>query len=228
MMPTNYPSEGSVELDFKDGGWWLLEMMRTTSGKYTLVWFANKDVEAEYGTPILADRRAYYPLAEDEISRHVHFPRALDWYRSVDWLLAQIDDFFVHCLDLDPRHRFLLACFVISTWLVDRLPVAPYIALVGLPRSGKSTALQALSLICRHSLLTSDISSAALYRACERLTPTLCIDETATISQTRALFHFLRSGTFSRLNRGSRRSLLSYLWGQGLRVDGNAERRCVE
>lgn len=194
-LPPNYPTEGRVDLDFKDGGWWLLEMMRTTGGGYTLVWFAERSVEAEYGVPVSVDGHAFYPLAEDEITRHVRFPQSLGWYRSVDWLLADIDTFFVKCLDLDPRHRFLLACFVVSTWLVDHLPVAPYIALTGLPRSGKSTTLHALSLICRHGLLTSDISSAALYRACDRLTPTLCIDETATASQSRALFHLLRSGT---------------------------------
>ena len=89
----------------------------------------------------------------------------------------------------------MLACFVLSTWLIERLPVAPYIALVGLPRSGKSTTLSLLNLLCRRSLLTADITSAAFYRVCDRLTPTLLIDETGTAGERRILFHLLRTGT---------------------------------
>jgi hypothetical protein len=135
------------------------------------------------------------PPAEDEFTRHIRFPHRLGELKSAGNLLQEIDAFLCRCLDLDDRHRFLLACFVLASWLVDRLPVAPYIAFVGLPQSGKSTALKTLQLLCRRGLITSDISSAAFYRACERLQPTLFIDETATAGQTRVLFHLLRSGT---------------------------------
>lgn len=72
---------------------------------------------------------------------------------------------------------------------------SPYLALVGLPASGKSTVLKVLRLLCRRSLLTADISSAAFYRVCEPLTPTLLIDEAATAGNSRDLFHLLRTGT---------------------------------
>jgi hypothetical protein len=75
------------------------------------------------------------------------------------------------------------------------LPVAPYVALVGLPRSGKTTALRLLDLLCRRSLLTSDITSAGFYETCNRVTPTLLIDETATAGDRRALSHLLRVGS---------------------------------
>jgi hypothetical protein len=66
--------------------------------------------------------------------------------------------------------------------------------LVGLPCSGKSTVLRLLSLLCRRSLLTADITSAALYSVCDRLTPTLLIDETGTAGNSKVLFHLLRTG----------------------------------
>jgi hypothetical protein len=110
-------------------------------------------------------------------------------------LFREVETFLAKCIDLEDRHRFLLAAFVLSTWIVDRLPIAPYVALVGLPRSGKSTALHALYLLCRRGLVTSDISSAAFYRACDDLMPTLCFDEASTAANQRSLFHLLRSGT---------------------------------
>jgi hypothetical protein len=137
----------------------------------------------------------FAPPEEDEFTRHIRFAGMPGAELDVQHLLTKVDDFLSWCIDLDERRRFLLDCFVLSTWVVDWLPVAPYIALVGLPGSGKSTALRALSLICRRGLVTYDISSAAFYRACDRFVPTLCIDEAATAGEKRALYHLLRSGT---------------------------------
>ena len=72
----------------------------------------------------------------------------------------------------------LIAAFVVSTWFIEDLAVAPYLALVGPPRSGKTTLLQVLNLVCRRPLLTADITSAAFYEVYEKLTPTLLVDET--------------------------------------------------
>jgi hypothetical protein len=66
---------------------------------------------------------------------------------------------------------------------------------VGLPRSGKTTGLRLLELLCRRSLLTSDITSASFYATCNLVTPTMLIDETATAGDRRALFHLLRVGS---------------------------------
>jgi hypothetical protein len=135
------------------------------------------------------------PVPRDgNIVRHVRFPRGAKPFESVESILGQLDSIFSQCIDLRENYRSLLTAFVLSTWFVDRLPIAPYVALVGLPRSGKSTVLKLLSLLCRRSLLTADISSAAFYRACDRLTPTLLIDETGTAGDRKKLFHLLRTG----------------------------------
>jgi hypothetical protein len=82
-----------------------------------------------------------------------------------------------------------------STWFIESLPIAPYLALVGLPRSGKTTLLQVLNLVCRRPLLTADITSAAFYEVYEKLSPTLLVDETLTAGNRRELFHLLKTGT---------------------------------
>jgi hypothetical protein len=149
----------------------------------------------------LADRfkygnRTFVPIPRsNNLIHHIRLPRGAERYESVSSLLNQAMSILHSCLDLEENDLRLLAQFAISTWFIERLPVAPYIALVGLPRSGKSTALTVLSLLCRRSLLTADISSAAFYRVCDRLMPTLLIDETSTAGQRRILFHLLRTGT---------------------------------
>lgn len=140
--------------------------------------------------------RVLVPIPRDRhVVRHVRLPRGVKAYESVPSLLRQTDSILSRCLDIDRGHRLLLEFFVLSTWFIEKLPVAPYVALVGLPRSGKSTALSVLNLLCRRGLLTADITSAAFYRVCDRLTPTLLIDETSTAGESRTLFHLLRTGT---------------------------------
>jgi len=45
--------------------------------------------------------------------------------------------------DIDGMSMILLVHFVLSTWVIEQLPVTPYFALVGLPGSGKSTLMSA-------------------------------------------------------------------------------------
>jgi hypothetical protein len=55
--------------------------------------------------------------------------------------------------------------------------------------------LRLLEMLCRHSILVTDISSAALYQVYEQTTPTLLIDETSTAADQKKLSHLLRSGS---------------------------------
>ncbi len=75
--------------------------------------------------------------------------------------------------------------------------------------------MRILSLLCRRSLLTTDISSAAFYEICDRMTSTVLFDEAATVTNRRELFHLLRAGTtqgFAAIRKGN--SFKSY----GVRV----------
>ena len=87
-------------------------------------------------------------------------------------LLAGITVLILGCADVSTNDATLIAAFVMSTWFIESLPIAPYLALVGLPRSGKTTLLQVLNLLCRRPLLTADITSAAFYEVYEKLSPT--------------------------------------------------------
>lgn len=133
----------------------------------------------------------------DEALQHVRLPTGVAEYGSACALFYQVKNLIDQCVTLPPAHSFVVAMFVVSTWISDRLPVAPYLLVTGLPQSGKSTLLKTLALVCRRPMLVGDITPGGLYQTCLRLNPTLLIDEVGSqvgVSQ-RALFHQLRLGT---------------------------------
>jgi hypothetical protein len=181
--------------DFDQGDGYYFDLVRSAEPRVLFICYKTDTKEATFSRAVELPDRTLYPPGEDELMRHVRLSKHFGEYISVANLLQQIDALLSRCVDLDAELRFVLACFVLSTWVIERLPVAPYIALVGLPPSGKTTALNALRLVCRSGVLTSDISSAALYHLCDRLMPTVFIDETATAEERQTVFHLLRSGS---------------------------------
>ena len=190
-------SPSLIETDFaelEDGT--LAEMIEDPEDSSQTLLATYKDGEVSYARQLPSGSRVLVPIPRNTpIIKHLRLPRGVKPYRSPSPLLIEIHSFLSRCLDLEKSHCRLLAHFILSTWFIDRLSVAPYIALVGLPRSGKTTVLRVLSLLCRRALLTADITSAAFYQICDRLTPTLLIDETSTAGEKRKLFHLLRTGT---------------------------------
>ena len=139
--------------------------------------------------------RVLVPLPRERgIFKHVRLPRGTQAC-TCDALLGGMAALILACVDVSLDDASLIAAFVVSTWFIETLTVAPYLALVGSPRSGKTTLLQVLNLICRRPLLTADITSAAFYEVYEKLSPTLLVDETLTAGNQRELFHLLKTGT---------------------------------
>lgn len=134
-----------------------------------------------------------------DVFRAIRFPRTAQAYGNVTNLIAQVCHFISKAVDLGEAELAVLGHYVIATWVVDRLPLAPYLFLVGMPQSGKSTLLAILQMLCRRSLLTADVTSAALYQACDQLTPTLLMDEGGTGGNDRVLRHLLRMGSTRQL-----------------------------
>jgi len=184
------------EVDFAqlaDGS--LLELIQSPQSRSETclaVWNGDKVV---FKNEVNSAGTLFKPMPRSGHLQHIRLPNGADPYDSVHALLLKINSVFSKCLDVGDHERFLLVGFVVATWFIERLPVAPYIALVGLPGSGKSTALRILGLLCRRPLLTADISSAAFYQVCDQVSPTLLIDEAATAGNRKALFHLLRSSS---------------------------------
>lgn len=186
-----------IETDFAelpDGT--LLDAIEDSNNPARTLLAVYRDHSVHYADQFEADDRICVPIPRTtEILRHVRFSRGTKPYESTDHLLGGLYAAITQCLDMSEYQTVLLSCFILSTWLLEKLPVAPYLAFVGLPRSGKTTTLRLLDLLCRRSLFTSDITSASFYATCNLVTPTLIIDETATAGDRPALFHLLRVGS---------------------------------
>lgn len=187
----------SVEVDFcelEDGT--LVELIENPHDATKSILAICENGQIRYVEKLERDNQVLVPIPKDVgVIRHVSLANATEPFDSIRNLLADIMVVLRATLELSIEQIILLASFVLSTWFVEKLPIAPYVAFVGPPGSGKTTALRVLNLLCRRSLLTADISSAAFYEACNQMTPTILIDEAATVSNRRELFHLLRAGT---------------------------------
>jgi hypothetical protein len=175
------------------------EVARREDGRLYLIYSKGTATNALVGFSFDHGDGVVCPPEEDQFTINTRFASTLKKYDSVSALLQSLEDFVSQCLDLSDSDRFLLACFALRSWVAESLPIAPYLALSGLPQSGKSTALKVLHCICYQALITSDITRNAFYEVYTALKPTILIDEVGGADGTRALFHLLRLGT----NRGT-------------------------
>jgi hypothetical protein len=184
--PRKCGEDSVTEIDFaamKDGA--LVELVEDSKDPRRTCFAVWKDDEVRFTDRIEQDGQVFVPLSrKNEILRHVRLPSAALPYESSGVLLCCLESFISQCVAVDKKQVPVLADFVLSTWFVDRFPVAPYLSVVGLPQSGKTTLLRVLSLVCRRSLLIADITSASFYHACARFTSTMLIDERDQLEAT--------------------------------------------
>jgi hypothetical protein len=163
-----------------------------TNRTLLLIW---KNGEARYTDKFEYAGRVLVPIPKTtEVLKRIRLPKRLMPYESVRVLFIELKEYFSQFVILSNDELAVLAAFVLCSWIVDCLYVAPYLALVGLPQSGKTTLLRALNLVCRRPLLIADTPPAAIYEAYEQLRPTLLIDEAGFFSEEAALRRLLRAG----------------------------------
>ncbi len=183
------------EIDFaelSDGS--LIEMIEDPADSTKSLLAVYKNGTATYKNMLPEGPSVLVPLSRtDPAVKHICLPQGAEPYGDLQKLISDVGCVFSSCIDVERNARMLMTAFVLASWFPEKLPCAPYLALVGLPGSGKTTALRILTLLCRRGLPTSDISSAAFYDVCDRTHPTILIDETLTAGHPRTLLHLLRS-----------------------------------
>jgi hypothetical protein len=183
---------GFAELD--DGT--LLELVEAPADANNTLFAVWKEGKVEYTDGLNQGGRVLKPSPRTNgTSKTCATSEGCEPLSSAQTLLDALESLISRCVAIHPKYIQVLADFALTTRFVDWLAVAPYLAVVGLPQSGKTTLLKLLSLVCRRSLLVSDVSPASLYKACAQFSPTILIDEAGTLSNDRVVRHLLRSGT---------------------------------
>jgi hypothetical protein len=155
-----------------------------------------KDREVSYDGKITVNFDVYGPRRVTAGAfRSVRLPFRAQPYSSLPEVMRAIAEVIGRCVSISSDYAALLGHFVIATWFADRLPTAPYLAVVGMPQAGKTRLLRILELLCRRALLVSDISSTGLLYACEQVHPTLLIDEAGSVRNPNELRRLLRIGS---------------------------------
>ena len=194
---TSQESKRTVEVDFselEDGT--IVEMIENPQDAKKSIFATWSNGQVRHVEKLECGNQVLVPVPRDAgMIRHVRLATGTEPYESAQALLKLLICFLHYTLELSSEQEVLLSSLVMSTWVVEKLPVAPYVAFLGPPGSGKTTALRILNLVCRRSLLTADISSPAFYELCDRMTTTLLIDETATVDNRRKILHLLRVGS---------------------------------
>ena len=193
----NIEDKKVVEVDFRelaDGT--LVETIEDPNDPSNSLLAIFEDGKVRYAEKLAHNDQLLVPLPKNSgIVRNVMFANGAEDFESPKELFESTVAFLYRIIDLSLEQYALIASYILSTWVAHKLPIAPYLALVGPPGSGKTTVLRALQILCRRTLLTPDISSAAFYEICDQMTTTLLIDETATVNNRKELFHLLRAGS---------------------------------
>jgi hypothetical protein len=108
----------------------------------------------------------------------LYLPTGVEACPSARELFLDICGLIRDFVDLPESSIRIVAAFVLSTWFVGKLGVAPYLCIYGPPGSGKTTLLFLLHGLCRRGLLVAGSSPpAAIYSLPALLRPTLLLDE---------------------------------------------------
>lgn len=153
---------------------------------------------------VSAERKLIDPASDDPAAsgHEVTFTEPEPWPDPVD--VGALLDAIKRAINEYVRMRgaAAVACslWIAHTWVHDAARVSPILAITSPEkRCGKTTTLEVLGSLVRRPMPASNITSAALFRAVEKFSPTLLIDEADT---------FLRASDELRgvLNSGHRRA----------------------
>jgi hypothetical protein len=131
MVSTRHINGMPVQVtDFIEGDGWCVELVRNArTRELALALYEGEGTPIRVGREITCAGKVLIPPEQNQVLQHVRFTdTSSDELLPVNDLLQMIDSLLVRCLDLEDENRFLLACFVMSTWVIDRLPIAPYMA----------------------------------------------------------------------------------------------------
>jgi hypothetical protein len=158
----------------------------TSSTPNLLLW---KGGRSEVGPSVGYGGHLYKPSKVDpSFYRAMRLPDRCAAYRSSRSLFDGILDLFTLHLGLPRAQSSLLTYFAISTWLIDRLPVAPGLIIAGSDEELGIGVLRLLGCLCRHPLLLAEVTASSLRSLPWHFSLTLLLNQPSLRAGVQRLF----------------------------------------
>ncbi len=104
-------------------------------------------------------------------------PKQCKDYGSSRELFRGVADLFKHSFHFSDRESGLVACFCLSTWLTDRLSIAPSLVIFAPDQGLGIELLRLLSCVCRRPLMLAEVTPGGLRSLPMHLSLTLLVNE---------------------------------------------------
>ena len=156
-------------------GGMMLDLVRdpASGGLNLLIW---DGVTASIAPRFEYNGQIYVPASLDPVIRASRLPARVDSYGSTRELFDDVCRLITRFNDLAERFVLQVAHFNFGTWLVDRVPVAPFLSIVAPATAPSGALLQLLALLCRRPLLLGELGSSGLCTLPMQFRPTLLVD----------------------------------------------------
>ena len=131
-----------------------------------------------------------YEAAEltPSLYRAIRLPSECSDYGSLQDLFSGIAELFNRYVGSSNRESRLLAAFSMSTWLADRLPIAPGMVIFAPDEGSGIEVLRLLGCLCRRPMILAEVTPASFRSLPMYLSPTLLIDQQALGPNMQRLF----------------------------------------
>jgi hypothetical protein len=147
--------------------------------------FLTQSNTSEYRKIFLQVESGDEKSVEDIIERHntlrrptrgIPIPSREESHGTTSELFTQIRKTILEQTSLSNDVSAMLTYWVLSTWFIESLPIAPCLVITGAPYEG-DTVLRTLKVFCRFPLLMAGVSSASLKGIDWNLRPTLLLSD---------------------------------------------------
>src|SRR5579863_1706509 len=121
-----------VEIDFRelaDGT--LLEMIQDPNDPTKSLLAVSKNGQVHLAEKFELGNQVLVPLPRNgAILRDLRLADGLETLEPARDLLSRIISFLSYTVELTCQQIIALSCFVLDTWIIEKLPCAPYVALI--------------------------------------------------------------------------------------------------
>lgn len=163
--------------------------------------------EVTIGRRLKCFKRFYKPATIDPgMLQALRFPKgAAASVESPTSLLADISATIQRYSGLGESSATLVAYFPLASWVVDVIPVAPRLSILGAETIATTQLLRLLNCFCRHSLILTEVDAAGLSSLSTKWRPTVLITQPRLSAAVQQLLcatrqrnvHVLRKGRLS-------------------------------